>query len=222
MLSGSHMSATVQQKRVLVWDPAIRIGHWALVVAFTIAYLTGEGEGDATSTVHAWVGYTIGAIVALRVLWGFVGPTHARFTSFLYRPSTALRYLTDLVLGRAPRYIGHSPAGGVMVLALLVCLAATVITGLVAYGDQGKGPLAYDAPALVTQAYADPDQDERRSHPDRRPKGAESAIGELHGTLANLTLALVVLHVLGIVLASIVHRENLVAAMIDGKKRDAG
>ena len=91
-------------------------------------------------------------ILVLRILWGFVGPTRARFVDFVYRPATVLRYLIDLVLGRARRYIGHSPAGGAMALVLLVCLTATVATGLVAYGDQGKGPLANGLPALVTHA----------------------------------------------------------------------
>ena len=213
------MSAVLQQRRIPVWDPVVRVGHWALVAAFTVAYLTGEGEGDTTTTtVHAWSGYAIGAILVLRILWGFVGPTHARFVDFVYRPVTVLRYLIDLVLGRARRYIGHSPAGGAMALVLLVFLTATVATGLVAYGDQGKGPLASGLPALVTHAYADTDKDEHRGSAERR---SESAIGDLHGTLANLTLALVVLHVLGVGLASIAHRENLVGAMIVGKKREA-
>ena len=213
------MSTALQQRRVPVWDPVVRVGHWVLVASFTVAYLTGEGEGDATiTTVHAWSGYAIGVILVLRILWGFVGPTHARFVDFVYRPATVLRYLIDLVLGRARRYIGHSPAGGAMALVLLVCLTATVATGLVAYGDQGKGPLASKLPAFVTHAHADTDKDEHRGGAERR---SESAIGDLHGTLANLTLALVVLHVLGVGLASIAHRENLVAAMIVGKKREA-
>jgi cytochrome b len=217
------MSMALQQKRVPVWDAFVRVGHWALVAAFTVAYLTGEGEGNTTTTtVHAWSGYAIGVIIVLRILWGFVGPTHARFVDFVYRPASVLRYLIDLVLGRARRYIGHSPAGGAMALVLLVCLTATAASGLVAYGDQGKGPLASGLPALVTHAYAETNKDEHRGRAERRSESAESAIGDLHGTLANLTLALVVLHVLGVGLASIAHRENLVGAMIVGKKRGEG
>ena len=215
------MGTTEQKTRtIVVWDPAIRAAHWALVVAFAAAYLTGEGEEEGvTGVVHVWAGYTIGMIVVLRVVWGLIGPVHARFADFAFRPSTALRYLFDLTLGRARRYVGHSPAGGAMVLVLLICLAGTVISGLIAYGDQGKGPLADGTPALVTHSNAGSDQDERGDRAGQRRGRAEGMIGDLHGTLANLTLALVVLHVLGVGLASIAHRENLVRAMIDGRKR---
>jgi cytochrome b len=82
---------------------------------------------------------------------GFVGPRHARFSDLVRGPIVALVYLRDLLYGRARRYLGHSPAGGAMVIAHLVCLTATVTTGLVAYGEQGNGPLAV---VLVTDANA--------------------------------------------------------------------
>ncbi len=209
------MATTLLRSRsVAVWDPAIRIAHWLLVLAFAVAYLTGEDEGD-TGGVHVWAGYAIGLIVLLRVIWGFVGPRHARFADFSIGPSAALRYLFDLPRGGARRYIGHSPAGGAMVLALLICLGGTVITGLLAYGEQGKGPLAENLP-IVAQAYAG---QEGASNSGRRTENGESLVGEVHATLANVTLGLVVLHILGVALASIAHKENLVRAMIDGRKQ---
>jgi cytochrome b len=154
--------------------------------------VSGEGEADA---LHVWGGYVVSTIVVLRVVWGFVGPRHARFSDFVRSPILAAAYFRDLLYGRAHRYIGHSPAGGAMV----ICLAATVPTGLVAYGEEGKGPLAA---VLVSDA-----------------KVTESAIGELHSLLANVTVARVVAHIFGVAVASVVHKENLVLAMITGRKR---
>jgi len=209
------MSENRQGSRVMVWDPLVRIGHWALVAAFAIAYLSAEEESGGPALLHVWGGYAVGAIVVLRVLWGFVGPRHARFRDFAYGPVAALRYLFDLLRGQARRYLGHSPAGAAMVFLLLASLAATVGTGLVAYGDLGMGPFA--GGAVTTRAYAN--GDENGGAAKREAEEKESALGELHGTLANITLALVILHILGVGLASLAHRENLAAAMVNGRKR---
>jgi cytochrome b len=207
--------------RVAVWDPFVRYGHWLLVIAFGVAYFTAEEEGDGPGLIHVWAGYIVGLIVVLRVLWGFIGPERARFQNFIYGPVAAFRYLFDLLRGRARRYLGHSPAGGAMVVLLLLSLAATVVTGLVAYGDRGKGPLATVGTPLMATALADEDASGRRRGGEARRDGenGESAMAELHSVLANITLALVILHVIGVGLASAVHHENLVRAMIDGRKR---
>jgi cytochrome b len=152
----------------------------------------------------------------LRVLWGFVGPRHARFSDFVCSPIAALAYFLDLLYGRACRYVGHSPAGGAMVIALLVCLATTVATGLIAYGEEGKGPLAV---VMVPDANANGNEAGHRALAEKRGGETESTIGELHGLMANITVALVVAHIFGVAIASVVHKENLVLAMITGRKR---
>lgn len=213
---------------VRIWDPVVRLGHWLLVVMFFVAYVTE----DELLTVHVWAGYGVGAYVVLRLLWGVVGPRHARFSDFAYGPRAALRYLGRLLTFRAPRYLGHSPAGGLMVFVLLAALAATTVSGtaLLAVEDNA-GPLApwlgrsaaVDATGagglrlVVSAARADEDEDER-GH-DRGGDDGGEWLEEVHEILANLTLALVVAHIAGVVLASIAHRENLVRAMITGRKR---
>ena len=182
-----------RSSRVYVWDPFVRLFHWALVVAFTVAYLT---EDDFLK-VHVWAGYVVGGLVVARIVWGFVGPAHARFADFIYSPAETLRYVRDLLLLRAERHLGHSPGGGAMVLLLLVLLAATVTTGLVVYGgEQQAGPLA----GLFT-------------------KDTGESVEEVHELLANITLALILAHIAAVVLASFVLRENLVRAMVTGYKR---
>ncbi len=183
--------------RVKVWDQFVRVAHWLLVAGFFVAYFTE----DDLLTVHVWAGYLVGTVVVLRVVWGFVGPEYARFSSFAYGPGKAARYLVDLVRSRAARYLGHSPAGGAMVILLLICIAATVWSGLTVYAyDQGAGPLA----RLFVQGGAE-----------------EEFWEEMHEFFANFTLLLVGLHIAGVALASFVHRENLVGAMVTGCKRKA-
>lgn len=196
------------QDRIRIWDLFVRIFHWGLVASFAVAYTTE----DDTLAIHVWAGYLVGGLVLARILWGFVGPKNARFSDFVCGPFTAWRYLVDLLRFRAPRHIGHSPAGGVMVLMLMAGCLVTVWTGMQQYAaEEGKGPLAYEAP-LVAQALAD--EDEREGHDG----DGEEAEG-LHEPLAHLTFLLVLFHIGGVILASIVHKENLTRAMVTGYKR---
>ena len=167
---------------VKVWDPFVRVFHWTLVAAFVVAYATG----DEIERVHIAAGYAIAGVLAARIVWGFVGPRHARFSNFVRPPREVLAYIRDVAMLRAPRYIGHNPAGGAMIIALLVALAATCVTGYM----------------MTTDAY-----------------WGSKLVEQVHGFLANLTVGLVVAHVLGVLIASFEHRENLVAAMITGRKR---
>src|SRR6185369_8219848 len=106
---------------IYVWDRFVRAFHWLLVLAFTVAFLSEDGP----DLVHLVAGFVVAGLVVARVIWGFVGPPHARFGDFVYAPGVTLRYLRDLVLLRSPRYVGHSPAGGAMIVLMLASLAAT-------------------------------------------------------------------------------------------------
>ena len=167
---------------VKVWDPFVRVFHWSLATLFLVAYVTG----DEVEQVHIAAGYAIAGLIALRVVWGFVGPAHARFSNFVRSPRQVLAYLRDVALFRAPRYLGHNPAGGAMIVALLVMLVGTSITGIM----------------MTTDAYW----------------GAKW-VEEVHEAFANLTVGLIVFHVLGVLVASFEHGENLVKSMITGRKR---
>jgi len=183
---------------VLVWDPLVRVFHWTLVVTFFTSYLT-EGEPE---WLHVWSGYLVMVLLLVRIFWGVVGTRHARFAEFVTAPGTALRYLKDELAGSARRYLGHNPAGGAMIVALLISLVLTVATGLVMYGaEDGAGPLGGWLAGAETLG-----------------EGME----EVHELFANLTLFLVGLHVAGVVFSSLRHRENLAAAMWHGYKRAGG
>ncbi|MBK8113968.1 MAG: cytochrome b/b6 domain-containing protein [Candidatus Accumulibacter sp.] len=202
------MSA-IDLPEIPVWDPLVRVFHWTLVISFCAAYLS-EGElfealqdrlsGEWLQLVHVWAGYLIAGLLLWRVVWGFVGPRHARFSDFVRGPRESFGYLKDALTLRAARYLGHNPAGGAMIVALLLSLAATIVTGLALYGaDKAMGPLA----ALLVES----------------SDATIDAIKEAHEAATNCTLLLVAGHLLGVVWESLLHRENLVRAMISGRKR---
>lgn len=165
---------------VSVWDPLLRLFHWSLVGSIAIAWFSEEGEA-----LHRWAGYVALGLIAFRLIWGVIGPRHARFMSFVRSPFTALAYLVDEIKGRGRRYLGHNPAGGVMVVVLLVMIAVTGVSGWLSTTDRFFG---------------------------------DDLMGEIHEVSANLLLACVVVHVLGVIFSSLMHKENLVRAMITGRK----
>ncbi|MGL4447211.1 MAG: cytochrome b/b6 domain-containing protein [Shewanella sp.] len=185
-------SNTVQT--IKVWDLLIRIFHWSLVAFFAIAYLT-EGE-DEWMNIHSYAGYSVLMLIVFRLLWGVIGSYHARFSHFVTRPQVALAYLKTLISGNAKDYLGHNPAGAMMILALLACIALTGFSGMALYATEGHGPLAMSWFA---------------SWP-------EDPLKEIHEFFANATLALVIIHVGGVIVSSRLHHENLVKAMITGNK----
>ena len=196
-----------QSSTVRIWDPLVRIGHWALVLLVGLAFFTAE-EWPQT---HEAIGYTVGAIVVLRIFWGLAGPRHARFSDFIYRPSTVFSYFRDLLAFRGARYLGHSPAGGAMVVALLLTVAAIVGTGIVA-DEQAD----ISATRAVVSASQSPATAVAESHQNREQ---ESLAGEIHGALTDFLFFLVALHLAGVLFASYAHHENLIWAMITGRKQ---
>lgn len=207
---------------VRVWDVFVRLSHWLVALGFFIAYLTE----DEVLLLHVWAGYLVGALVLPRILWGFIGPAHARFTDFVFVPRKVVSYLVGLVSFRAERYLGHSPAGGAMAVLLWLGLLAVVWSGLELYAvEEGKGPLAAAGAPAAEEAGAAPARlvlVSERNEEDEEEEGereAESAWEEAHEVLATLVLYLVILHVAGVLLASLAHRENLVWSMVTGLKR---
>ncbi|WP_280570476.1 cytochrome b/b6 domain-containing protein [Chromohalobacter sp. 296-RDG] len=111
--------------KIKTWDPVVRILHWTLVIAFMTAWVS-SGQWQ---TLHEWAGYTVGVIVALRVLWGLIGTRHARFVNFTYSRKEILKHLRDMRHGHERHYDGHNPAGSVMVFLLLGGLGLQAILG---------------------------------------------------------------------------------------------
>lgn len=115
-------------ERVLVWDRFVRFFHWSLVGAVLVAFLTG----DAFEGLHVLAGYVVMTLLAARLIWGVVGPKHARWWDFVHGPRVVTAYLLKTLRGHPARYLGHNPASGAMVVAFMVGLTLTTLTGLAA------------------------------------------------------------------------------------------
>ena len=166
--------------KIMVWDAPVRVFHWLMVLSFTGAYLTAESE--RWRLMHVTLGYTLGGLVAFRILWGLMGTRYARFSSFVRGPRAVMTYLRSLFT-RPQHHLGHNPAGAVAIVLLLLSSVAVVYSGWAIYNDVGGEWLA-----------------------------------ELHEGAGNFMLAVVLVHVAGVVVASRLHHENLVRAMVTGHK----
>ena len=184
------------KREISVWDPLVRIFHWSLVGFFFIAYITD----DNFLTIHSWAGYFILGLLTVRIIWGLIGTKHARFSDFVFKPSHIAQFLKDTLSLKAKRYIGHNPAGGAMVILLMLSLFMTSFSGLIIFGiEESQGPLA--------------------SWLSGTSHSVEDFFEEIHEFFANFTLFLVLVHVAGVLIESLIHKENLVSSMINGKKR---
>jgi cytochrome b len=167
---------------VAVWDLPLRVTHWGLAVSVPAAWLTA----NVFDAIHELAGYTALGLVAFRVVWGFVGPSYARFANFVRQPAIALRYLWRLRRGRTGHYLGHNPAGAAMAVALLLLAAVSCVSGWL----------------QITERYFGVDW-----------------VEQLHAWSSHALLIMAAVHVLGVLLMCALQRENLVVAMITGRKQ---
>ena len=211
------MTTQTSKSEVKVWDIFVRMFHWTLVLSFVIVYFTG----DEDNLWHIYLGYYIGFLIIFRLIWGFVGTRYARFSNFVYSPTSVIDYIKSMLSKNPKHYLGHNPAGGYMVLALLFMLSITTLTGLKVYGIEGNGPLAGSTQiSLISIAMADDDDEKYQRGEHEEDEEGEEFWEEIHEVTANLTVLLILLHILGVIMSSKIHGENLVRAMITGKKEE--
>jgi cytochrome b len=213
--------------KIRVWDLPVRVFHWSLVTVFAVAFLSGDEFAD----LHVASGYLVLGLVAFRVLWGFIGGRYARFSDFVRGPATAVRYARSLLAGTPERYLGHNPLGGWMILLLLLAVGVTGWSGILAQtAETGSGGAALEITWLKS-VYADGrnDADEHASRHlataggpvgerEGKAAGGDEFWEEVHEAAAYSTLFLILLHILGVIVSSRLHRENLVRAMLTGDK----
>jgi cytochrome b len=133
------MNTTVRNEHsVKVWDPLLRLLHWTLAGSIAVTFLTGE----EALNMHIWAGLAALGVVATRIVWGLVGPRHARFGDFIPTPGEVVRHLRQMFGGQPAHYAGHNPAAGAMVIVLLLMVLGVVASGLLGLTGTGGGEFA--------------------------------------------------------------------------------
>lgn len=182
--------------RERIWDPALRAFHWTLAALVVANWLLGK-FGPTDMTLHFWLGYAVIALLLFRLVWGFVGPSPARFAQFVRGPRAVLAYAREMIRPRPTHWPGHSPVGALAVLAMLAVLIGQVTTGLFADPDDyiNVGPLASQVSSETSRAAL-----------------------RWHHRGADLILILVLLHWAAVLFYRLWKREDLVRPMITGWK----
>jgi cytochrome b len=183
-------------RSVPVWDFPTRVFHWTLAAAVVTSYATG-GEEGFWFVVHTVSGYVVALLLAFRLAWGLVGSVHSRFSDFVYSGRSVKDYAKQLLRFNPPRFVGHNPLGGWMVILMLAVLAGTVATGLLSGDDDGGS-------GILLPLIAAP--------------GGEG-LAEVHEFFGNFIIVLAAIHVLAVVVDWFLTGDNLVKAMITGRKR---
>jgi cytochrome b len=186
------------EEKVKVWDLPTRLFHWFLVFSFIAAYLSSEFH---LGFLHYLIGYFLCLLLPARIFWGFTGNKYARFKSFIFSPQETLAYVRSMRQNNLIHYYGHNPAGALMVFALFGLLFLIFMTGLITLAV-----IDFEGPLLFLANYLDDE--------------TSYAVRHLHGWLIDIALVVIPLHVLGAVVGSFQHKENLVRAMVTGNKKN--
>lgn len=191
------------------WDPLIKITHWSIAAVVVVnALIVGEG-----SIAHIYAGYALAALLALRVLWGFIGPHSARFTSFKPSPAKALAHIGDIRAGRHEVHKSHNPLGALMAYALWICLAVIIASGI---GMAGAPP-AVDA-SISTSEFISGEYGEDSEGGEREEGQAEELFEEVHEIAVNLLYLLIALHIAGVAFETARSGKRTITAMLPGGK----
>ena len=180
----------------LVWDAPLRAFHWFLAASLVALYVTAKGP-IGWMQLHFWLGYWTLGLLIFRVIWGFVGPKHARFIEFFPTPGVFVRYLKGLFKRDSAHAVGHNPVGALAVFAILILVGFQAVTGLFASDD-----IIWDGPYKAAVSNA-----------------TSRSLTSIHkSTSINLLIALVVIHIAAVAYYWFYKRQNLVRPMITGRK----
>ena len=187
----------VRPGQVQVWDLPTRLFHWLLVGLVAAGAVTGYFAPEWWLGSHVWAGYGIAVLIVFRLIWAMFGSEYSRVVTFAFSPGEVARHLRGVLMFRPPHYIGHNPTGALMIFALVIVLVGITATGILALGGVEKqGPWA----GVTSFTTGD-------------------AANVVHWYLSDAMMIMIAVHVVGVIVESLLVRENLVRAMIEGKKR---
>ncbi len=179
----------------LVWDLPLRLFHWVFALSVAASWATAKAGVDWMQ-YHIYLGYLIIGLLVFRVIWGFIGPRHARFSSFLQRPAAVWSYARGLLRADSHPSVGHNPLGGLMVILMLALVAVQATTGLFT-----TDTILWTGPYYPSVSSA-----------------TASLLSTVHNLNFNIILAAVGLHIAAIVYYRTFKKQNLVSAMFTGYK----
>ena len=180
-----------------VWDLPTRLFHWMLVATVTVGWFLGDNMSFSSIQWHFYLGYATGGLIVFRLIWGIVGPPHARLSALFPKPSEVLGYVSGILERQPSGVAGHNPLGALAVLALLSTLCVQVVTGLFSESDDffSEGPLSFLANNAVVRL-----------------------CNLVHEISSTVLLVLVGLHISALLFYLVWKRENLIKPMITGLK----
>ncbi|MEM7498557.1 MAG: cytochrome b/b6 domain-containing protein [Pseudomonadota bacterium] len=195
------------------WDPVVRLTHWGIAAAVLLNGLITEEGGQ----IHVWIGYAAFALLALRLVWGFVGTAEARFSAFPPSISAARTHVADLWAARHGSHRSHNPLGALMAYALWGTLAVVTLTGISMAGSP-FAPLPDNETMVQPTVYETEDAEGGGEDHDEDDEGDEGdeVLEEVHELAANLLLVLAAIHVVGVAFESKRSGRNLVGPMLKG------
>jgi len=194
------------------WDPLVKITHWGIAAVVVInALIVGEG-----SFAHIYAGYILASLLALRLLWGMIGPFSARFTSFKPSPARAVAHIRDIRAGKREDHKSHNPLGALMAYALWVCLAVIIASGIGMAGAPPALDASISTSKFVSEEYRESIYEAKNdAHEESQ---TEELFEEVHEIAVNLLYVLVALHIAGVAFETVRSGKRTITAMLPGGK----
>jgi cytochrome b len=184
-----------KHQKALIWDIPTRLFHWLLAICIVAQWATAELADDLMNW-HFYIGYFTLGLIIFRLVWGFIGPRHARFSQFLVSPTKSWHYFKNLLLRKEKSYPGHNPVGGLIVPVVIIVIGIQAISGLFATDD-----VLHSGPYMSSVG-----------------TDMQATLDWLHHKTFDLITVIIVVHLLALIWHKFVAKDHIIKAMLTGEK----